>query len=398
MTATAGVAAGVSFRRLAEIIAERLAELLGAYVYVTDESGQPIVRGEPSDLPDPPENTLEAEGYSQRIPVHFNGSAGEVLVITMDGQEVVAPRTMQKLVDLLISQTLATTRLQDQHELKNKFIYDLLHGLITDEADVLREGEILGMDFSRPRAVILIQAEYVAPTAGPWHQRYQDPWVLSRAQTVIDSVVHFFKLPSDTICAYIGDGLIAVLKASTTQDLQAWASGEDEEQAQSGASWANLAALKKAAGALLTYLRHSTSGAVSIGIGRYHPGVLGLASSYQDARTALSLGIKFRGHNRVHSLDEVGSAAFVYVSDHRTKVDLARHLLSPLDREPDLLATVRAFLEENCCPTRTACRLYIHRNTLLYRLNKVKLLTGLDPHRFHDAMQIYLALLLRDMD
>jgi len=43
-----------------------------------------------------------------------------------------------------------------QHELKNKFIHDLLRGSITDEADILRQGQILGMDFTRPRAVILI--------------------------------------------------------------------------------------------------------------------------------------------------------------------------------------------------------------------------------------------------
>ena len=62
-----------------------------------------------------------------------------------------------------------------------------------------------------------------------------------------------------------------------------------------------------------------------------------------------------------------------------------------------MLNTTKVFFAENCNPTATTKRLAIHRNTLLYRLNKVRLLTGLDPHRFQDAVQIYLALILREL-
>ena len=55
------------------------------------------------------------------------------------------------------------------------------------------------------------------------------------------------------------------------------------------------------------------------------------------------------------------------------------------------------FFAENCCPSSTASQLCIHRNTLSYRLDKIKLLTGLDPRQFDDAVQIRLALLLRKL-
>ena len=79
----------------------------------------------------------------------------------------------------------------------------------------------------------------------------------------------------------------------------------------------------------------------------------------------------------------------------RVRKELAAHLLSPLDHEPELLDTLQVFFAQNCCPSETARRLVIHRNTLTYRLQKVALLTGLDPRRFDDATQIHLALLLR---
>ena len=222
--------------------------------------------------------------------------------------------------------------------------------------------------------------------------------------------MRFFRLPSAAICAYIGEGQVAVLKASSTQDLITWARAEGAEQSDgaggdgrdepglSRPSWANLTALKNASASLLAQLQRDTNAPASIGIGRYHPGILGLAYSYRDARAALSLGRLFQGHSRVHCLDEVKSAAFVGISDPGTKADLAKHLLSPLEREPELIETLRVFLDDNCSPSSAASRLCVHRNTLLYRLNKVRLLTGLDPHSFQDAVQIYLALLALALD
>ena len=91
-------------------------------------------------------------------------------------------------------------------------------------------------------------------------------------------------------------------------------------------------------------------------------------------------------------------AAFVGISDERIKMDLAVHLLSPLDQDKELLETLATFFDENCCPSRTAKRLAIHRNTLSYRLDKIASLTGLDPRRFDDAVQVRLALLLRSLN
>jgi len=127
---------------------------------------------------------------------------------------------------------------------------------------------------------------------------------------------------------------------------------------------------------------------MSMGIGRYHPGIQGLARSYQDARAALSLGHRFQGQNQVHCLDNLGVAAFVGISDESTKIDLAKHLLTPLDQESELIDTLRTFFAEDCYPSSTASKLSIHRNTLSYRLDKITSLTGLNPRRFDDAVQI----------
>jgi carbohydrate diacid regulator len=386
-----------SLERIAEALSQRASELLSARVSVLDERGGVVATSEPVVDGQTGPSSGPILGRHVRVPIRLGGQTGEVVVAAPDNGETLSPRLAQAVVDLVVDQTAVIARLPNQRELKNKLIHELLRGSLGDEADVLREAQILGMDLSRPRAVILIDAaDYILSWRSSARLDTTEAVIRRRAQRVIDSVVHFFNLPDATICAYIGDGEVAVLKASSSQDLGPWAeSAEDADQLNP--SWANLAALKRAGAALLARLRRDTNASISVGIGRYHRGIRGLPRSYQDARAALSLGRRFHGQNQVHCLDGLGVAAFVGISDERTKVELAVHLLSPLDHEPELLATIAHFFREDCCPSTTAKRLSIHRNTLSYRLGKVASLTGLDPRRFDDAVQIRLALLLRSL-
>ncbi|MDX2242413.1 MAG: helix-turn-helix domain-containing protein [Leptolyngbyaceae cyanobacterium bins.302] len=381
------------FKQIAVAIAERLSQILSAQTLVLNAQNE-IVAMNGSLSTAVHSDDRDSEKLSLRIPIYIDGQAGEVLIAESTTGEVLSSRPAQMLVELLIHQATAVSQFSEQHELKNKFIHDLLRGSNSNEIRLLREGQSLGMDLTRPRAVILIDAANYILSVPDWGSLDPAAQIWRRAQLVINSVVNFFHLPNDTICAYIGDGEVAVLKASSTQDLAAWTIHEDEPS-QIDSSWANLAALKRAGTALLERLRSDTQTTIDIGIGRYHSSLAGLAHSYQDARAALSLGKRFYGQNRVHCLDALGIAAFVGISQERTKIDLAKYLLSPLDRESELLETLDVFFFENCCLASTASRLSIHRNTLGYRLEKITSLTGLNPRRFEDAMQIRLALFLR---
>ena len=313
------------FERVAKVVTQRVAELLCAEVFVLDQHSVAIASSKP-DLVRLPFNQIRAKqsiNYLQ-VPLSLDAQVGKVVVGTLNG-EVISRRLAQVLVEMVINQTTVIDALPNQHQLKNKFIYNLLHGLIDDEATVLRQAKVLGLDLSPPRAVILIDAADYIVVAGSSAQQpilpgeaaignplYEpetvEARVRRRAQLVIGSVVGFFHLPNDTICAYIGDGEVAVLKASDTKNLVTWANCG--EVLESGSSWANLTALNRAAAALLMRLRGDTGASISIGIGRYHPGIRGLARSYQDARAALSLGCRFHGRNEVHCLDRLGIAAF----------------------------------------------------------------------------------------
>jgi carbohydrate diacid regulator len=382
---------GVSFAYVAESVAHRAADLLAASVMVVDEHDVLAAQADPANG-DAWSAAKGAWRPDLRIPIRLAGRAAHVLVTGHN--EPVSPRLARALIDLVVTQADVLSQLPTQDDLRGKLVRDLLSGHVGDEGSIIREAQVLGMDLSRPRAVFLIDASayILAPSAAS--ERGEDTAICRRAREIVRYIVRFFNLPSSTICTYLGDGEVAILKASSSRDLAPWS--RDRPGIETPAvSWANLPAQKRAGRALLTWLEQQTGTALAIGIGRHHARLEGLARSYQDAQAALLLGRRLGLAGRVYCLDDLGAAAFVGISDQRTKLELAMRLLSPLDPEPDLLETLQTFFDQNCLPSKTASLLSIHRNTLSYRLDKVTSLTGLDPRRFDDAIQMRLALLLR---
>ncbi|MDX2230826.1 MAG: helix-turn-helix domain-containing protein [Leptolyngbyaceae cyanobacterium bins.349] len=387
------------FIQIARNVTDKVSALLNAPVLVIDRRGVIITRSDhiSQNLYSKWEDSTTNLSDFLRLPIRYQAETGEIVVGKPLDQNAVSPRIAQALVELVIDQTANhQSQTASFQELKDQFINDLLHGRIQDELVAIKYAHQFEIDLTPPRAVILINASAYINSGDTANCELAAAERQRKTQAIIRSIVNFFHLPNDTICAGLGQGEICVLKASDTKNLGSWAESEQDAKGLSS-SWANLAALKRAADALLIRLRNETATAIDIGIGRYHPGISGLARSYEDARAALSLGSRFQGHNRVHCLGELGVAAFVGVADESTKIDLAKYLLSPMDHERELFTTLDVFFSENCCPSSTAKRLSIHRNTLSYRLDKIFSLTGLEPRKFDDAVQMRLCLLLRSL-
>ncbi|MHB8340672.1 MAG: PucR family transcriptional regulator [Mycobacteriales bacterium] len=127
------------------------------------------------------------------------------------------------------------------------------------------------------------------------------------------------------------------------------------------------------------------------------PAATGMQAALREAETVLRLGT---GRAGVLRLQDVTLAALVAQAGERA-VELAKDRLSPLvahDRAHggELIATVRAYLDCDASLQRTAKTLFVHRNTVTYRLARVRELTGLDPDVLADLFLLYAALLLQN--
>lgn len=135
-------------------------------------------------------------------------------------------------------------------------------------------------------------------------------------------------------------------------------------------------------------------GPVAIGVGNAYTGIGGLRLSHSEASAAAA------GDAGVHSAGRPHLADLMVATSQPGINELAGRILGPLtdhDDETggDLLETLTVLLQEGGSSGRTAERLFLHRNTIGQRIQKIKRLTGLDPNRLPDATELWLALAFR---
>ncbi len=138
--------------------------------------------------------------------------------------------------------------------------------------------------------------------------------------------------------------------------------------------------------------------AVRIGIGTVALNIRDIAKSYKEARIALEVGKVFDGEKCIINYDNLGIARLIYQLP-TTLCELfltevfKKESLDALDSET--LYTIQKFFENNLNVSETARQLYVHRNTLVYRLDKVRKLTGLDLRIFDHAIVFKVALMVK---
>lgn len=135
-------------------------------------------------------------------------------------------------------------------------------------------------------------------------------------------------------------------------------------------------------------------GRVTVGIGGHYPQIEGLRRSYEEARLSCDVGARIKRKGGIYHIYDVGMFVAMTDIDPAQKRSLAEQILEPLISDNELLRTVKSFLDHGMNLTDAAIALHVHRNTLIYRLDKVKDLIALDPRRFDDALQIKLGLMI----
>lgn len=120
-----------------------------------------------------------------------------------------------------------------------------------------------------------------------------------------------------------------------------------------------------------------------------------LPEVFMHAKTALRIGRKLYPQESVFSYHELGTGKMLDSLSLMEKEDFLKDQIgtfrfASLDHE--MMVTIRTFFETNLSVTESAKRLFIHRNTLIYRLDKFEKLSGLDLRKFYDAMVTHLAM------
>ncbi len=134
-----------------------------------------------------------------------------------------------------------------------------------------------------------------------------------------------------------------------------------------------------------------------VGIGSINVGIKDLAKSFKEAHVALEVGKVFDTEKPIISCENLGIARLIYqlpttLCETFLREIFKRDSIDSLDHET--LFTIQRFFDNSLNVSETSRKLFVHRNTLVYRLEKIKKITGLDLREFDQAIVFKIALMV----
>ena len=135
-----------------------------------------------------------------------------------------------------------------------------------------------------------------------------------------------------------------------------------------------------------------------VGIGTIVGHIRDLARTYKEAQVAIDVGRVFETERSIINYENLGIGRLIYQLPTTLCEMFLREVFkkNPIDAlDQETLFTINKFFENNLNVSETARKLFVHRNTLVYRLEKIKKLTGLDLREFDDAITFKVALMVK---
>ncbi|MCD7724064.1 MAG: helix-turn-helix domain-containing protein [Clostridiales bacterium] len=122
-----------------------------------------------------------------------------------------------------------------------------------------------------------------------------------------------------------------------------------------------------------------------------------VSKSYKEAKMALDVGKIFYAEKKVTAYNTLGIGRLIY----QLPINLCRIFIDeifgsniPDELDDETLTTINKFFENNLNVSETSRQLFVHRNTLVYRIEKLEKTTGLDIRTFDDALTFKIALMV----
>ena len=138
---------------------------------------------------------------------------------------------------------------------------------------------------------------------------------------------------------------------------------------------------------------------VRVGYGTVVNELKDVSKSYKEAMMAVDVGKIFYADRKVNSYNSLGIGRLIYQLPSNLCHMFIEEIFGdndPANFDEEIVSTVYKFFENNLNVSETARQLFIHRNTLVYRVEKLKSLTGLDVRVFDDALTFMIAMMVNN--
>lgn len=269
---------------------------------------------------------------------------------------------------------------------RNELLYDWLGGEVEQVEELIHRAKLVGWDLENSFALLVIDIDEYGQ-------------VVSKARRIADSLLKVKEKVQRAIIRVmdrwrdyfiIGDRgssfvLLVRVKAS-------WSDRSIKERAREVASLLH-AELGQAVPKL----------SCSIGIGRFYPNLLDMKESYREARQAIDIGRSVKGKGEITGFEDLGIYRLLHSSTSNELKQFAREIFVPIqayDREhhTELVPTIETFFRCNGNLSRMAREMFTHYNTIVYRLERVQEITGVDLNDTEQRLNLQVAMKVAQMD
>jgi purine catabolism regulator len=317
--------------------------------------------------------TVQADGTSRRVVVQpvLAGAESDAAILVLAEQSELADDDLMAVERAATVTALRLVQERMAADADERFravcLDELVTGHLSDETVIRERALAFGWDLSRPRAVLVAEIDRVAARS------FSESWTSRR--------------------------LVEAARAALGPAAIVW-----ERSAGLAALVCDEHALPARARQLQESARQRLDGAeLSVGIGRVYVDPLSLNASYSEALRALHTARRLGGTGQIASFASLGLERLLLSCPDTELQAFVVHSLGPLldyeERHPgaSLVETLRAFLAEGRSVAHTARSLYVHYNTIRYRLERIESLLGPVMDNADHCLRLELALRAQDL-
>ena len=348
--------------RLFQTVIHQMKDIVGRNIGAIDENGLIIACSELTKIGESRQRIKEELSFSGDILIQdgytykfINSQNKSECIVFVEGED----KDAEKTANILAISLGNIKSLYDEKYDKGSFIKNIILDNILPNDIYIKSNE-LHMGNDEPRAVIVIKFQGATELA-----------------------------PYDIIQNIVTDKTKNYVINISEQDIVIVKEISEECDAD---------ALKAEAEEILRQAQAEYGAKLLIGVSSIVEKLKDLAKAYKEARIALEVGKVFDIERPVMSYENLGIGRLIYqlpttLCEIFLQEVFKKGSLESLDRET--LMTVQSFFENNLNVSETSRKLFVHRNTLVYRLEKIRKLTGLDLREFDHAVTFKVALMVK---
>lgn len=286
---------------------------------------------------------------------------------------------LKSMAELIIHQNYYSDILTGDDKRIDQLIYDFFRTDNVNIVELKQTFNSFGINLTKNRLIILL--EIVDPNFLFLENKEivsgeREKKIIRVKREIKYLLSSFYTHHQDNLVSYLGSNNFIILK-----DMGDNPSDYQEE-------------FKKTLNSLFSNIKNELRIDINIGVGSYKLGIVGLKESFDEAQTALRFGKQIWGNDKIFHFDNFGVVAPLFSGVTEKNISSSKKIIKKLSAHPELLESLVNYFENDISLSKTAKKLKIHRNTLVYRLEKIAEITDLNPRIFNDAFQLQLALIL----